>query len=196
MMSNTVPSAGTSVVDEEPGALRLNLGCGYDHRAGPGWVNVDVRERFDPDVLADLNDPWPWADGHATEILARHVLEHLEDLEHAIDEAARVLEPGGRLEVVVPVGANAHTDPTHANTWTYDTPLFFADNADELSGNYYQYREWGLELVDRELDVELLGPASLFNPLVRRLVDRQGGGVWATSLPCMAGELTAVYVKQ
>ena len=54
--------------------LRLNLGCGEDHK--PGYINVD--KYGNPDVLHDLEEfPWPWDDESVEEILMKHILEHL-----------------------------------------------------------------------------------------------------------------------
>jgi len=80
-------------------SLRLNIGCG--RRTIPGWVNVDAYGN--PDVKHDLGVfPWPFEDDSVDEILASHILEHLTDWWGAFKECARILKPGGRLEIRVP----------------------------------------------------------------------------------------------
>lgn len=53
-------------------------------------------------VVGDCQARLPFDDGHFDRILAIHVLEHLPDLPAAIDEAARLLAPGGVFCTVLP----------------------------------------------------------------------------------------------
>ena len=46
-------------------------------------------------IVADCEGPLPYSDGHFDRVLAIHVLEHLYNLPAALDEAGRVLKPGG-----------------------------------------------------------------------------------------------------
>lgn len=88
----------------------LNLGSGVDYREG--YVNVDIHpatrliyQNFyveAVDVIADLNVGFPFRDEVFDEVLARQVLEHLEDVDMAVIECNRVLRPGGILTGVVP----------------------------------------------------------------------------------------------
>ena len=95
--------------------MKLNLGCSDRHAAG--YVNVD---RVPPaDVLADLSEPWPWLDSSVDEILAHDIIEHLPNKIRTMNEAWRVLKPGGMLDVIVPTtdGPGAFMDPTHISFW-------------------------------------------------------------------------------
>lgn len=90
--------------------LRLNLGCG--DKILPGYVNVDVAEAragMKPDVLCDLNDLAPFADGSADEILSVHVVEHFWrwEVRDVLREWVRVLKPGGRMVIECPNLASA-----------------------------------------------------------------------------------------
>ena len=80
--------------------MRLNLGCGYSKL--DGWVNVDLFEICEPDVIHDLNEPFPWEDNSIEQIVAIHTMEHLHNWWGAFCECARVLEPGGTVEIRVP----------------------------------------------------------------------------------------------
>jgi len=89
---------------------KLNLGSGTDYRED--YVNVDIHPaaRFiyqnfyveKVDVIADLNFDFPFRGGVFDEVLARQVLEHLNDVDHAVIECNRVLRIGGILRAVVP----------------------------------------------------------------------------------------------
>jgi predicted SAM-dependent methyltransferase len=86
--------------------LSVNLGSGGQGR--PDWVNLDVHwHRADGGYPWDLRRPLPFADGQVARLFAEHVVEHLDfrdDVPRLFGECLRVLEPGGRLRVVVPDG--------------------------------------------------------------------------------------------
>lgn len=103
--------------------LRLNLGCCDAHLAG--WVNVD---RVAPaDEIVDLSKPWPWKDGSVEAIRAHDIVEHLPDRTLTMNEAWRVLKPGGLFEIVVPTtdGRGAFQDPTHNSYWNRNLFFYF-----------------------------------------------------------------------
>jgi predicted SAM-dependent methyltransferase len=85
-----------------PTGIKLNLGCGFDRR--PGYVNVDLHAKHDPDLVADVTQLDTIADQSCTEALAQDVLEHLPraKAETAVQEWNRVLQPQGRLVIRVP----------------------------------------------------------------------------------------------
>lgn len=122
--------------------MKLNLGCGNDYRSS--WHNVDILARYDPDEFVDLNRrPWPWDDDCAERVDMIDVLEHLDDVVGAMDEAWRVCVPDGRLTVRVPhhESPNAVIDPTHKQFFAPRTIEFFLrDNP------YHDYtgRKWEL----------------------------------------------------
>lgn len=82
-------------------ALLLNLGCGARKMHGDGWVNVDAYG--DADIIHDLNvAPFPWADNSVDGIVMFHVLEHVREWWQCFTECARILKPGGFLQINVP----------------------------------------------------------------------------------------------
>ena len=87
------------LTEVETTALRLNVGCG--NKRFEGWVNVDL----DPsaDVVANVLQ-LPFEDGTADEVMAIHVLEHLERWQApvALVEWLRVLKEGGQLVLELP----------------------------------------------------------------------------------------------
>lgn len=97
--------------------MKLNLGC--CDRALPGFVGVDICPPAD--VIADLAQRWPWEDSTVDEIVAFDVFEHIPDKRHSMNEAWRVLQPGGKITVEVPSaskGDGGFCDPTHCSYWT------------------------------------------------------------------------------
>lgn len=112
-----------------PGPLRLNLGCSDAHV--PGWTNVDLCEPAD--VIADLSLRWPWPDSSVDSIKAWDIFEHLPEKLHTMNEAHRVLKPGGNLDLFVPTtdGRGAFQDPTHVSFWTPNDLFYFCEEFQE-----------------------------------------------------------------
>jgi predicted SAM-dependent methyltransferase len=81
---------------------RLNWGCG-DHVA-PGWINSDVKERADVDLVADIKAGLPLASDCLDYAVSVHALPELPypELVPALRELRRVLKPGGVLRLVLP----------------------------------------------------------------------------------------------
>jgi len=93
--------ASREIVGEDAKPVVLNLGCGY--KKFVGGTNVDGFSACEPDVLWDLNKtPYPWDDDSVDEIYAYHVMEHLPNWWGAFSECARILKPGGKIEIRVP----------------------------------------------------------------------------------------------
>lgn len=171
--------------------IDLGAGDSPDHRA---TETLDLHT--DADIEADLNDDWPLRAESVTGLICNHTLEHLDDPVHFFQEAGRVLEPRGWVEITVPLGRDAAADPDHSawypdRGWTYWTPLTFS----------YRHREeaerpWNPELPfvveRRELDVWLLPPFHWLSGTFNRLADRWPA--WAAHR-CGAGELTALFRK-
>lgn len=96
-----------------PDLIKLNLGSGrYPEE---GFLNVDIVPLPGVDVVADLDQPWPWPDESAEMIIASHLFEHVDKPLLFMAEAWRVLAPDGILDIRVPYYQHvfSFTDPTH-----------------------------------------------------------------------------------
>ncbi len=93
--------------------MKLNAGCGREHRAG--WLNADRRCLPGVELVFDLERPWPFAANSLQGAELRDVMEHLEDVVFAMDEACRVLQPEALLEIRGPHadGKDVWLDVTH-----------------------------------------------------------------------------------
>ena len=93
------------------------------------WEGFKTVDLMDADVIADLNKDWPFADSSVGVIRASHVLEHLASPIHAMNEAYRVLAPGGWLLVDVPStdGRGAFQDPKHVSFWNSNSFWYYTD---------------------------------------------------------------------
>ena len=92
----------------------VDLGCGAT-KQWPGNLGLDIFPASGVDAVADLSTTLPLADDSVDVLFAVHILEHLIDFLPLVDEAHRVLRPGGVLHVMSPWWGhvNAVADPTH-----------------------------------------------------------------------------------
>ena len=130
-----------------PGTSRLNLGCGFDHRRG--HVDVDLHAFHQPDVVADLRR-LPFASRSQRVVVLRDVLEHVDRSSTAavLAECARVLGPGGRLEVQVPdlAGVGRQLAADHLATHRVAEQLVYGTQA--YDGDYHMAGFTDLLLAD------------------------------------------------
>jgi len=103
--------------------LRLNLGCGFNHR--DDCTNVDNFSMCNPDVLHDLETfPYPWEDNSVDQIFLIHVLEHLggdtKTYLGVIKELYRICKHDAKVHIIVPhwFHENFFHDPTHCRVVT------------------------------------------------------------------------------
>lgn len=133
----------------------MNLEIGGGHLVQSGWINLDSVNGDGEWKRLAQDTPWPTADNSIDAIRASHVMEHIPagyDRIGVMNEAHRVLRPGGVFEIIVPllVGTwHAVADPTHVSFWVKESFHYFdglfAANAD------YGIRLWEtleLEVVD------------------------------------------------
>jgi SAM-dependent methyltransferase len=110
--------------------MKLHLGCGT--KILDGWVNLDIDDSVNPDIVHDLETlPWPLESDAFDEILLNHVFEHLGETTQVfldiMKELYRVAAPNALLKVNVP---HPHhdgflTDPTHVRSITPELFLMF-----------------------------------------------------------------------
>jgi ubiquinone/menaquinone biosynthesis C-methylase UbiE len=103
------------VIVDAPQPVRIDIGCGQ--RKQPGFYGIDAIGFNGVDLVYDLRRPWPFVDSSVQEIWCSHFLEHFDSSEraHMVNEAYRVLSPGGKMTVICPYGFSerAYGDPTH-----------------------------------------------------------------------------------
>lgn len=106
--------------------IRLHLGCGRDYRKG--YVNCDLSPMVNPDKIVDLEKGLPFKDNIVKEIVANHVLEHVNNFVPLMHEIYRVCENNAVIKIRVPFFAAPlaqFTDPTHVRSFTPFTFRYF-----------------------------------------------------------------------
>ena len=81
---------------------RLNWGCGS--HVLPGWINSDIKQAPGIDLVADIKEGLPLAEGSIEYAVSVHALPELryDEVIPALLELKRVLKPGGVLRLVLP----------------------------------------------------------------------------------------------
>jgi SAM-dependent methyltransferase len=133
----------------------LDVGCGEGelarHLPEGAWVGVDSS----PTMLAEAPAPvvqgdataLPYADASFGSLALLYVLYHLPDPARALDEAHRVLRPGGLIAVAVP---SRHDSPELSHVLPSGSLTFDAELAPELIGERFQdleIRRWDARLL-------------------------------------------------
>ncbi len=100
----------------------LDIGCGPAKQVATA-VGLDAVPGPGVDVVADLEEPLPFAADAFDHVFAVHVLEHVRDLLGLLRELHRVLRPTGVLHVLAPHWGhvNAVADPTHVRFMDVET---------------------------------------------------------------------------
>ena len=99
---------------------RLDIGCGNNKM--PGATYLDFDEIANPDILHDLNIfPYPIEDNSFDEIIAKHIIEHLDHPQEFIEELCRVCKPGGTIFIETPHFSSyvAYSEPQHRLFYSY-----------------------------------------------------------------------------
>lgn len=134
---------------------RVNLGAGYDIRAG--WVNVDRVQLPGIEVVHDLDvAPWPWDDTSIDEISAIDVFEHVNDPLVFMNQSHRILKPGGILRMRTPhwQNVNAFTDPTHKRFTTEQTWDYWVSGTEFYSKYGRAYCDEGVAFKKIKIELE------------------------------------------
>jgi O-antigen biosynthesis protein len=109
---------------DRAGLLKVELGGRM--AAKKNFTTLDLK---DAEIIADLNEPWPFADSSVGIIRSYDVFEHLKDNLFTMKELYRVLAPGGWAFIQVPStdGRGAFSDPTHVSFWNIASFAYYTD---------------------------------------------------------------------
>lgn len=109
---------------------KLNLGCGRNILEG--WINLDIVPLDGVDVVADLdncrNNKLPFEDNSMDEIVANHVIEHINNPLDLMEELHRISKPNAKAIFRCPYGSSddAYEDPTHVKQYYINSFSYFS----------------------------------------------------------------------
>lgn len=137
---------------------RLIVGCGKNtiKEDQENDVFLDIRKFDNVDVVHDLNiTPWPFKDNSFIHVSASHVVEHLNSLLDFMNEAHRIIAPGGSLYLTTPLaGVNVDlefADPTHKRCYRLHTFMnYFTPEGVDRFG--YTDKAWNIPVLRVEND--------------------------------------------
>ena len=129
----------------------IQIGSGND-RLAKAILNVDIFNYEEVDMVADCTN-LPFADNTIDCVISNAVLEHVTEPELFIQEAYRVLKPGGIIITGVPFMQGFHASPNDFYRWTdkglthlhakfkFKQQRIFA-NSGPTSGFLWIFQEW------------------------------------------------------
>lgn len=139
--------------------MKYDLGAGQQKE--PGYISVDISDKCGADIVADIREPWVWAE-NVEALRADNLLEHLtwEEMKAVMNEAWERMTPGGVFWIRLPLAVSfddsleelkdhlmaALTDPSHKTFYTTQTFDYF--DMDHQRGKIYG-RDYGLKLWKR-----------------------------------------------
>ncbi|MDA8387310.1 MAG: glycosyltransferase, partial [Nitrospiraceae bacterium] len=157
----------------------LNMGSGRDFK--PDCLNLDYNDYWKPDIVCDLNEPFPFGKTLSTErfgeftiekgsfdkIIACHLIEHIRELAVFMTSCLKLLREGGEMDIRVPydLSYGAWQDPTHLHafnerSWLYYTDWFWylgwTDARFDLASMNFGLSDYGKTLKGKMPDEALL----------------------------------------
>src|SRR3989344_9656413 len=117
----------------------LHIGCGINKI--PGATGVDINKKSHADVIHNLNVfPYPFQSNQFDKIIAEHIIEHLEDIPHVMEEIYRISKNKARVIINSAhfSSLDSFTDPTHKHFLTSRTFDYFIPGTPLYN---YQYSE-------------------------------------------------------
>lgn len=156
--------------------IHIDLGCGSATPAG--FISLDRFRLPGVAVIADLNQPLPFADNSVDLVLASHSLEHVNDLLTTMREIYRICKHGAQVCIVSPYHQQALNlaNPYHKQIFNEHTPRFWtASPTTPIDAAEYFHPHaagWGLAESDQsraEIDLRCLRMEFFYFPEYRSL---------------------------
>lgn len=105
--------------------MKLHIGCG--NQKLEGYLNCDLSPEVHPDKVVDLEKNLPFKDNSVEEVIANHVLEHVNNFIPLMHELHRVCKKGAIIKIRAPFYSyvSYYSDPTHVRFFTPWTFKYF-----------------------------------------------------------------------
>ena len=175
--------------------MKLNLGCGNNYREG--YVNIDSSKDVKSDKVWNLErTPLPFKKDSINEILAYHVLEHINNFIPLIHDFWRIAKKGSLIKIKVPFYSSwgQFNDPTHVR---FFSPFTF----DYFRKSIYSHQVGAKEDMFFIEKIKLnfgIGKSSIMNKLINPLLNlnhRIYCRFFAWVFPCAEIKFELVVIK-
>ncbi len=117
-IARTLFNWGISKHVKNIGGIVIDLGGGKNPSYERFWsikpkkfIRVDINEKTEPDIVADLNKPLPFSDNFADVVFLFNVIYILKNSLATLKEINRILKPDGRLFLTSPFIFNEAREP-------------------------------------------------------------------------------------
>ncbi len=155
----------------------LDIGAGYK-KFRKDAISIDHNPLCNPDVIHDLNIyPWPFKDNEFDIIYSSHCLEHLDNLEKAIEEIWRIGKPNCLVIIKVPHFSSriAYVDIEHKHFFSIHSFRNYTPEFAKLRGSKFVFKIEKIKLyyqprIDKEViplwAQKILPLINFFNKLI------------------------------
>ena len=111
---------------ENENPIKVDICCGTSKPEG--FIGVDIFPGNSVDIVADLNERFPFEDNSVDVVRAHDAIEHLPDRIHTMNEIWRICKPNATVDILVPStdGRAAFQDPTHISYWNINSFLYYS----------------------------------------------------------------------
>jgi hypothetical protein len=109
--------------------MKLHLGCG--NKKLKDYINCDISPEVNPDKIVNLEKKLPFKENSIEEIIAEHVLEHIQNFVPLMHELWRISKNKTKIKIKVPFYSSwgQFNDPTHVRFFTPFTFNYFKKGA-------------------------------------------------------------------
>ena len=152
----------------------LDLGCGLRKYVGGSRdvvIGLDRVKTPAADVVFDIDSrrPLPFPPDSFDLVYANHVFEHIADVMFLLEEAHRILKPGGKLVINTPhfSSSDFYIDPTHKHPFASQSFDYF-DPSTHLGSSFGFYSKAKFRILEKRIVFGWLPYALLFGLLANR----------------------------
>ncbi|MDO8634101.1 MAG: class I SAM-dependent methyltransferase [archaeon] len=188
--------------DNEKAKLALEIGCGarpttpdwYGIKGNISTIHTDKNPQTKEIKQLDIEKVFPYKDNTFDYIIARHVIEHLDDPHYTINECHRILKKGGTLIVEVP-----HYSSVMA--YSLDHKRFFSteafndyteNNTTTISGkSKTQGRAFRLEKIDYTITF-----GTILKPIINRTIGINTYERWLVKILPLIVDVVIFHLKK
>ncbi|HLC49520.1 MAG TPA: class I SAM-dependent methyltransferase [Candidatus Andersenbacteria bacterium] len=149
----------------------LDIGCGhkpYRNYFSGTYVGIDHVKTPECDIVAD-SASIPLGNQSCNAIILNQTLEHTENIQGTVQEIFRLLKPGGKCFISVPMAMKVHSMPlpsTEAEYKNFDTALHPTWNVD-----FWRFTKFGLIVTFKDFRIVSLEETSGYIGTICQLIN-------------------------